>query len=97
MELAPEYTYYFVRVTEGDGDLAVTAPVWVGESLKLGISKAECGTSTPVTDEELTITTTFFNSEAKPLPAGGATISKSATRWRYSDGTMCVLSRSTTG
>lgn len=66
VELAPEYTYYFVRVTEGDGDLAVTAPVWVGESLKLGISKAECGTSTPVTDEELTITTTFFNSEATP-------------------------------
>ena len=66
VELDPEYTYYFVRVTEGDGDLAVTAPVWVGESLKLGISKAECGTSTPVTDEELTITTTFFNSEAKP-------------------------------
>lgn len=66
VELAPEYTYYFVRVSEGDGDLAVTAPVWVGESLKLGISKAECGTSTPVTDEELTITTTFFNSEAKP-------------------------------
>ncbi len=65
VELAPEYTYYFVRVTEGDGDLAVTAPVWVGESLKLGISKAECGTSTPVTNEELTITTTFFNSEAK--------------------------------
>ena len=64
--LDPEYTYYFVRVTEGDGDLAVTAPVWAGESLKLGISKAECGTSTPVTDEELTITTTFFNSEAKP-------------------------------
>ena len=66
VELAPEYTYYFVRVTEADGNLAVTAPVWVGESLKLGISKAECGTSTPVTDEELTITTTFFNSEAKP-------------------------------
>ncbi len=66
VELDPEYTYYFVRVTEGDGDLAVTAPVWVGESLKLGISKAECGTSTPVTNEELTITTTFFNSEAKP-------------------------------
>ena len=82
VELAPEYTYYFVRVTEGDGDLAVTAPVWVGESLKLGISKAECGTSTPVTDEELTITTTFFNSEAKPATIksityaiGGETIS----------------------
>ena len=64
VELAPEYTYYFVRVTEGDGDIAVTAPVWVGECLKLGISNAVCGTSTPVTGEELTITTTLFNSEA---------------------------------
>ena len=64
VELAPEYSYYFVRVTEGDGDIAVTAPVWVGESLKLGISSAVCGTATPVTDEELTITTTLFNSEA---------------------------------
>lgn len=86
VELAPEYTYYFVRVTEGDGDLAVTAPVWVGESLKLGISKAECGTSTPVTNEELTITTTFFNSEAKPATIksityaiGGETISTDTT------------------
>ena len=69
--LDPEYTYYFVRVTEGDGDLAVTAPVWVGESLKLGISKAECGTSTPVTGEELTITTTIFNSEAKDATITG--------------------------
>ena len=63
VELAPEYSYYFVRITEGDGDIAVTAPVWVGESLKLGISSAVCGTATPVTDEELTITTTLFNSE----------------------------------
>ena len=63
VELAPEYTYYFVRVTEGDGDLAVTAPVWVGETLKLGISSVECGTETPVTNEALTITTTLFNSE----------------------------------
>ena len=64
VELDPEYSYYYIRVTEGDGDLAVTAPVWVGESLKLGISSLECGTSTPVTGEELTLTTTFFNSEA---------------------------------
>ena len=62
--LPPTYSYYFVRVTQADGDLAVTAPVWVGESLKLGISAVECGTSTPVTGEEFTLTTTFFNSEA---------------------------------
>ena len=63
VELEPTYSYYYIRVTEGDGDLAVTAPVWVGESLKLGISSLECGTSTPVTGEELTLTTTLFNSE----------------------------------
>ena len=61
--LDPDYSYYYIRVTEGDGDLAVTAPVWVGEALKLGISSVECGTSTPVTGEELTLTTTLFNSE----------------------------------
>ncbi|MFR5995170.1 MAG: CehA/McbA family metallohydrolase [Oscillospiraceae bacterium] len=62
--LAPEYSYYFIRVTQKDGDLAVTSPVWVGESLKLGISNLVCGTATPVTDEELTLTTTLFNSES---------------------------------
>ena len=61
--LAPDYSYYYLRVTQGDGDIAVTAPVWVGEILKLGISAVECGTSTPVTGEELTISTTLFNSE----------------------------------
>ena len=33
----------------------------------------------------------------RPDALGGATISKLATLWRYSDGTMCALSRSTTG
>ena len=61
--LDPDYSYYFIRVTEGDGDLAVTAPVWVGETLKLGISNLVCGTATPVTNEKLTLTTTLFNSE----------------------------------
>ena len=64
LTLDPNYSYYFVRVTEADGDLAVTSPVWVGDMLKLGISNFVCGTSTPVTGEELTLTTTLFNSEA---------------------------------
>ena len=62
--LAPDYSYYYIRVTQGDGDLAVTAPVWVGETLKLGISDVTCGTSTPVTGEKMTVTTTLFNSES---------------------------------
>ncbi len=62
--LPAEYSYYYIRVTEDDGDLAVTSPVWVGETLKLGISSVECGTDIPVTNEEVEITTTLFNSEA---------------------------------
>ncbi len=34
--LEPTYSYYYIRVTQGDGDLAVTAPVWVGETLEAG-------------------------------------------------------------
>ena len=61
--LDPDYSYYFIRVTQGDGDLAVTSPVWVGDTLKLGVSNLVCGTATPVTNEELTLTATLFNSE----------------------------------
>ena len=60
------YSYYFIRVTQGDKNLAVTAPVWVGDVVKLGISAVECGTATPVTGEELTLNTTLFNSESNP-------------------------------
>ncbi len=62
--LDPTYSYYYIRVTQADGDLAVTAPVWVGESLKLGISETKCDTDIPVTGEELTVETTLFNSES---------------------------------
>ena len=85
--LDSDYSYYFIRVTEGDGDLAVTAPVWVGETLKLGISNLVCGTATPVTNEELTLTTTLFNSETT-----GATV-KSLT---YTIGDV-VIGTDTTG
>ena len=85
--LSPDYSYYYLRVTQGDGDLAVTAPVWVGEILKLGISSVECGTSTPVTGEELTISTTLFNSELSEA------VVKSLT---YSVGSQ-VLAVDTTG
>ena len=71
--LDPEYSYYFIRVTQADGDLAVTAPVWVGETIKLGISSLACGTSTPVTGEALELTTTLFNSESTPATISSIT------------------------
>ncbi|MDF2872306.1 MAG: nucleic acid binding OB-fold tRNA/helicase-type, partial [Anaerocolumna sp.] len=62
--LKPDYSYYYIRVKEKDGDIAVTAPVWVGSTKLLGISNVESSTSTPVTGEKMTVKTTLFNSEA---------------------------------
>lgn len=62
--LEPDYSYYYIRVTQKDGDLAVTAPVWVGSTKLLGISNVVSSTNTPVTGEKMTVKTTLFNSES---------------------------------
>ena len=36
--IAPEHNYYYVRVTQTDRDLAVTAPIWVGSTMNMGIA-----------------------------------------------------------
>ncbi len=56
--------YYYVRVTQADKNIAVTAPVWIGNAAIMGITSVECDTIMPVTNEELTINTTIFNNEA---------------------------------
>ena len=62
-QIEPSYTYYFVRVTQKDGDLAVTAPVWTGMTKAVGITSIE-PESTPVyTGEEATLVTRLFNNE----------------------------------
>lgn len=66
-ELAPEQGYYYVRVTQADKNIAVTAPVWVGQAPLVGISSVATTTKMPVTGEELTFTTTLFNNEATPV------------------------------
>lgn len=67
--ISAAYSYYFIRVTQMDGNLAVTAPVWVGEVLKLGIDSVTSDTANPVTGEELTITASLFNSETTAATA----------------------------
>ncbi|MBR3201071.1 MAG: CehA/McbA family metallohydrolase [Mogibacterium sp.] len=61
-ELSPEYSYYYVRITQGDGDKAVTAPVWVGSNISAGIRDVAAPESALV-NNDATLTTTFFNNE----------------------------------
>ncbi|WNS46316.1 choice-of-anchor I family protein [Paenibacillus sp. MMS20-IR301] len=62
----PAKGYYYIRVVQGDGNIAVTAPVWVGEVEKVGITAVTSSASMPVTGEALNITAEIFNNEAAP-------------------------------
>lgn len=62
-----DYTYYYLKIVEGDGDIAVTAPIWTGDVLKVGISSVKSDAVIPVVGEEMTITTTLFNYEVLPV------------------------------
>ncbi|ULO05488.1 choice-of-anchor I family protein [Paenibacillus sp. 19GGS1-52] len=63
----PANGYYYIRVVEADGNIAVTAPVWVGEVEKVGINAITSSVSMPVTGEALQISTELFNNEATPI------------------------------
>jgi hypothetical protein len=65
--LSPNYSYYYIRVDEADRDIAVTAPVWIGEVDKAGISKTIASTTLPITGENLKVTTSLFNNETAPM------------------------------
>lgn len=58
-----DYSFYYIRIEQADGNIAVTAPVWTGEVLKAGISKSEISTSLPIKDEPFTVSTSIFNNE----------------------------------
>ena len=62
--LSPAYSYYYIRVTQADGNIAVTAPVWLTDVEALGISGLSVDTSLPVAGETLTVTSTLYNNEA---------------------------------
>ena len=65
--LPADYSYYYIRITQTDKDIAVTAPVWVGEVEKCGISKSEVNKELALKDEEIEITTSYYNNETLPL------------------------------
>ena len=65
--LPADYSYYYIRVDESDKDIAVTAPVWVGEVEKAGISKTAGSTSLPIKGESIKITTSLYNNETAPM------------------------------
>lgn len=56
-------SYYYLRVTQLDGDVAVTAPVWMDGYDDIGIERFISDTAAPARDEEIGLTVTLFNDE----------------------------------
>lgn len=65
--LSDDYSYYYLRVTQADGNIAVTAPVWTGESVNAGISKTECDTALVVKDEAVNISSELYNNSGNDM------------------------------
>lgn len=61
------YAYYYLRVTQADGDIAVTAPVWVESYEDLGIADLSAGSSLPVAGNALELTARLYNGENRDL------------------------------
>ena len=55
--------YYFLKITQPDGDLAVTAPIWVDAEESLGITSLTCQTPVPVQYEDTSLTLELYNGE----------------------------------
>ncbi|MEG1922977.1 MAG: CehA/McbA family metallohydrolase [Clostridia bacterium] len=63
IELPCNYSYYYLRVDQADGNIAVTAPVWTGEVTKVGITSVEKDTAMDVKGEAINFTTKLYNYE----------------------------------
>lgn len=57
------YSYYYLRVTQLDGDVAVTAPVWMDGYDDIGIGNFTSDTDAPARDEEIGLTVELYNDE----------------------------------
>jgi PKD repeat protein len=62
---SPAAGYYYIKVVEEDGQIAVTAPIWLGSAPRIGIDSVGYDTMMPVTNEPMTFTTKLFNNESE--------------------------------
>lgn len=58
------HSYYYLRITQPDGDVAVTAPVWMDGYDDIGIESFTSDTLTPVRDKEIGLTVELYNDES---------------------------------
>ena len=63
LSVSSGHNYYYLRITQPDGDVAVTAPVWMDGYDDIGIGSFISDTLTPARDEEIGLTVELYNDE----------------------------------
>ncbi len=81
LTIRPEagHSYYYLRITQPDGDVAVTAPVWTDSLEDLGIGDFSADEALPIQGRELNLSVTVFNDEAQDLTLRCLTFSANGT------------------
>jgi len=59
--LPATYGYYYLRITQADKNIAVTAPVWIGENMNAGVSKTASDVALPIKGDEINISSQIYN------------------------------------
>ena len=72
--LPGDKAYYFIRVTQPDGETAVTAPVWIRQTDEVGISDFKTATDLTRAGEPQTLQLTLFNEEAEAMQITSVTV-----------------------
>ena len=98
LSLPADKAYYFLRITQPDGDQALTAPVWVEQTEDLEITEFSCDTPVPVQGSAVNLTLKLHNGESAPLEvelvellADGAAVATLSEPFRVATGTTVQL------
>ena len=65
--LPASYRYYYLRITQPDGDIAVTAPVWIEQRQTMQITAFTTNTQLAMEGKSFSVQVTIQNREAEPL------------------------------
>ncbi|MBQ8833566.1 MAG: hypothetical protein IJ001_01390 [Oscillospiraceae bacterium] len=72
--LPADRSWYYIRVTQADGDRAVTAPVWIDQTEDAGIRSFTASLSLPLQNQKTELTLELYNEESETLTVQDITV-----------------------
>ncbi len=67
VEVPVGHPYYYLRITQADGEFAVTAPVWVDDYGDIGVRGFVSSEAKPMEEQEILLSLELYNQEQLPF------------------------------